>query len=97
MSNRFKNVNGEKIQLTDEEESVRDTEETAWEERKPAKALRGLRAKRDSLLVFCDWTQAADSPLSDEVIATWATYRSALRDLPANTSDPFDITWPDAP
>ena len=57
-----------------------------------------LRATRDSLLTACDWTQAADSPLSDEVIATWATYREALRDLPATDGfDPRNPTWPDAP
>ena len=24
-------------------------------------------------------------------------YRQALRDLPANTPDPFDVTWPTNP
>ena len=27
----------------------------------------------------------------------WATYRQALRDLPANTSDPANPTWPTKP
>jgi hypothetical protein len=56
-----------------------------------------LRSMRDSLLTACDWTQAADSPLSDAKKAEWATYRQQLRDLPANTTDPANPTWPTPP
>jgi len=56
-----------------------------------------VRATRDGLLASCDWTVATDTPLSDENKAKWVTYRTALRDLPANTDDPLDVTWPDAP
>ena len=40
-----------------------------------------LRNKRNLMLEECDWTQAADSPLSDSKKAEWATYRQQLRDL----------------
>tara|TARA_B100000900_G_scaffold183607_1_gene155754 strand:+ start:647 stop:889 length:243 start_codon:yes stop_codon:yes gene_type:complete len=40
-----------------------------------------LRNKRNLMLEECDWTQAADSPLSDQKKAEWATYRQQLRDL----------------
>jgi len=56
-----------------------------------------LRTERDSLLVSSDWTQGSDTPLTDEVKASWATYRQELRDLPANTDDPADPTWPEVP
>ena len=56
-----------------------------------------LRMERDSLLVSSDWTQYNDSPLADEVKTSWATHRQELRDLPANTDDPSNPTWPDAP
>jgi hypothetical protein len=56
-----------------------------------------LRRERNALLVSSDWTQASDSPLIDEVQATWATYRGELRDLPASTEDPADPSWPEAP
>ena len=56
-----------------------------------------LRTTRDGLLAACDWTVSTDTPLSDENKAKWVTYRAALRDLPANTDDPLDVTWPDAP
>lgn len=53
-----------------------------------------LRRKRDQMLASSDWTQAADSPV-DKVV--WASYRQALRDLPANTSDPVNPVWPRQP
>lgn len=62
-----------------------------------------LRVHRDLLLKECDWTQGADSPLSDEKKAEWATYRQALRDLPSNASPVIDgpfvknVTWPTKP
>jgi hypothetical protein len=56
-----------------------------------------LRSKRNSLLDSSDWTQGFDSPLSDEVKDAWTVYRQSLRDLPANTDDPADPTWPIAP
>jgi hypothetical protein len=56
-----------------------------------------LRAERDALLGSSDWTQASDSPLTDEVKAEWAVHRETLRDLPANTDDPVNPTWPTPP
>ena len=55
-----------------------------------------LRIERNALLVDSDWTQASDSPLTDEVKATWATYREELRDFP-ESADPDDPTWPTPP
>jgi len=49
---------------------------------------------------MCDWTQAADSPLSDTKKAEWATYRQALRDLPnsyTTLSNKDDVVWPTPP
>ena len=94
---RFKNVDGVDIQLTPEEETARDVEEATWEEEGPARALVGLRVKRNTLLTESDWTQYNDTPLSDEVKAEWTVHRQALRDLPANTDDPANPTWPTPP
>jgi hypothetical protein len=57
------------------------------------------RSKRNVLLMECDWTQAADTPLSDEVKALWATYRTSLRDLSGNSNWPFleEADWPTKP
>ena len=46
-------------------------------------------------LAACDWTQAKDVTLSNET--DWTTYRQALRDLPASTSDYANPTWPTEP
>lgn len=55
-----------------------------------------IRNERNHKLFLCDWTQAADSQLSDEKKAEWASYRQALRDITTQT-DPFNITWPTKP
>ena len=56
-----------------------------------------FRGNRDELLKSSDWTQSPDSPLSDTKKQEWATYRQSLRDLPANTTDPANPTWPTQP
>lgn len=54
----------------------------------------GLRSQRNALLSRSDWTVLSDSPTST---AAWKTYRQALRDLPANTTDPLNPVWPTPP
>ena len=56
-----------------------------------------LRNQRDDKLLLCDWTQGNDTPLGSSKKTEWATYRQALRDLPSNTSDPKNPTWPTEP
>jgi hypothetical protein len=62
-----------------------------------ANSWTALRAERDALLGSSDWTQYNDSPLTDEAKAEWVTYRESLRDLPENTDDPTNPTWPTPP
>ena len=56
-----------------------------------------LRGERNALLAATDWTQAVDAPLTDAKKAEWASYRSALRSMPDNTTDPANPTWPSKP
>lgn len=56
-----------------------------------------LRLERDRRLVTSDWTQTADSPLSDSKKAEWAAYRTALRDLPATATLGMVVDFPDSP
>ena len=56
-----------------------------------------VRGNRGKLLAESDWTQFTDSPLTDSKKDEWKTYRQALRDLPANTSDWTNPTWPTKP
>ena len=51
--------------------------------------LRIFRARRNRKLADSDWTQAPDSPLSDEKKKEWATYRQALRDLTKTATPKF--------
>ena len=60
-------------------------------------AFADLRSQRDKLLIKSDWTQSPDSPLSDSKKVEWASYRQQLRDLPSNTSDPANPSWPEKP
>lgn len=61
-----------------------------------AEALRldKLRIERDKALAESDWTQMADSPLTNSEKQAWADYRQSLRDLP---SKPKGSKWPDKP
>tara|TARA_B100001059_G_C17818659_1_gene576844 strand:+ start:243 stop:563 length:321 start_codon:yes stop_codon:yes gene_type:complete len=52
-----------------------------------------LRTKRNQLIAETDYLALSDATLS----ADMRTYRQALRDLPANTSDPANPTWPTKP
>ena len=52
-----------------------------------------LRTKRTQLLTETDYLALSDVTLSEDM----RTYRQALRDLPDNTSDPANPTWPVKP
>ena len=52
-----------------------------------------LRTKRNQLLAETDYLALVDATLSTDM----RTYRQALRDLPANTSDPANPVWPTKP
>ena len=55
--------------------------------------LEQVRLWRDAQLAQTDWTQVADAPVD---ASAWATYRQALRDLPA-TIDIDNPVLPEAP
>ncbi len=57
------------------------------------RAYNELRIQRDSLLSKTDFYANSDVTMPDNI----KTYRQALRDLPANTADPYNITWPEDP
>tara|TARA_Y100000361_G_scaffold50173_1_gene43610 strand:- start:316 stop:774 length:459 start_codon:yes stop_codon:yes gene_type:complete len=56
-----------------------------------------LRRQRNSLLFMSDYTQLNDAALTDSKKTEWINYRQQLRDLPSNTSDPANPTWPTEP
>tara|TARA_R110002020_G_C16168903_1_gene763928 strand:- start:76 stop:537 length:462 start_codon:yes stop_codon:yes gene_type:complete len=58
-----------------------------------------LRIERNSRLADTDIVVLPDrwAAMSDDTKTAWSNYRQALRDLPANTSDPANPTWPTKP
>ena len=60
---------------------------------KPALDLAELRRRRDEKLDETDWWVVGDRTATTEQLA----YRQALRDLPANTTDPANPVWPTKP
>ena len=93
---RHKMINGERVQLTAEEETARATEEQAWSDGAFDRAIADLRSKRNRLLSDTDFYALSDVTLSDDM----TTYRQALRDLPSGkdtVSKCQDATWPDKP
>ena len=62
-------------------------------ELKAAEPMRLLRVERDRLIAETDWWVLPDRTPTDEQLA----YRRALRDLPANTTDPTNPVWPTKP
>jgi len=55
------------------------------------------RANRDALLQESDWVVLSDSPITGDKLAEWKTYRQALRDLPAKTTDWKAVEYPTQP
>ena len=59
----------------------------------PGILLDNLRRERNRLLTETDYLALSDQTLTAEM----AAYRQALRDLPANTTDPANPVWPVKP
>jgi hypothetical protein len=53
-----------------------------------------IRNWRNAELAASDWTQVSDSTANK---TGWASYRQALRDLPASNKDPKKIVFPTKP
>ena len=58
-----------------------------------AEPLRFLRVQRDAKLEETDFWALPDRTMTE----AQKDYRQALRDIPANTSDPSNPTWPTKP
>lgn len=58
-------------------------------------AIMQLKQKRNELIKATDFVFNPDAPQSiKDKLEDIKAYRQALRDLPANTPDPTNITWP---
>ncbi len=94
-----KYIDGVLVDLTEEEITARQAEEAEWTAGTDARTAEAHRVTRNQLLADSDWTQMPDSPLSTEVKTSWATYRTALRNLPDHSNWPNleDDDWPTKP
>ena len=93
---RFHNIDGNKVQFTEAEETARDAEEAAWEAGAFDRAIADLRQRRTRLLSATDFYALSDVTMSEDM----ETYRQALRDLPSGLStvdDVDNVTWPTKP
>ena len=62
------------------------------------KPFNEIRTKRNTRLSETDKYATIDYPHpTEEAKQAWLDYRQALRDLPANTTDPENPVWPKAP
>lgn len=82
------------VPFTPQEEAEWDLMEAEWAAGANDRAASEIRTERDAKLTESDWTQVADAPVDK---AAWATYRQALRDIPAQAGFPGEIIWPIAP
>ena len=96
MANGNKMVDGQLVEMTDEEQTDFDNNNTAWTNAAPARRMVDLRRQRDILLAETDYMALGDVTMTD----AWKTYRQALRDITDQTpSDDVlsNITWPTKP
>ena len=85
MANRNKYVDGVLVELTDEEQALRDAEEKAWADGQADRNMAELRRQRNKLLAETDYMALSDVTMTD----AWKTYRQELRDITKQT--PTDI------
>jgi|OM-RGC.v1.031034744 hypothetical protein len=85
----------EEVEMSESESNRLLQIQTEWTNGATDRAWEELRQERNAKLAASDWTQCRDITLSND--DAWKSYRTALRDLPANTSDPANPTWPEEP
>jgi hypothetical protein len=90
-------IDGVQVPFSAEEETARDAEEAAWAAGANDRAFAALREERNRKLAETDWVVTMHKELGTTIPSAWKTYRQELRDLPADTSDPTDVTWPTKP
>ena len=75
---RYKNINGERIPLTAEEETQRDAEEQAWNDASAERKISIIKEYRLNRLIETDWYSNSDVTMPDNI----KNWRQTLRDLP---------------
>jgi len=93
---RFHNINGNRVQFTEAEETARNIEEQAWSDGAFDRDIANLRNARNRLLTETDFYALSDVTMSEDM----TTYRQELRDLPSGLTTVEEVnsaTWPTKP
>ena len=93
---RYHNINGNRVQFTEAEETARNEEEAIWEAGAFNRAIANLRNKRNRLLAETDFYALSDVTMSEDM----TTYRQDLRNLPdglTTVEEVNNVTWPTKP
>ena len=88
-----KYVNGELLDMTADEITARQAEETAWANGAADRNLAALRKERNRLLAETDYFGFSDLTMTDAM----STYRQTLRDITDTYSSLDDVVWPTKP
>lgn len=83
----------ERDMFSDNDDETKSEQEAAYQAILDTKKALNVRTRRNKLLQETDWLGLSDVTMSTE----WATYRQALRDVPAQSGFPNDVTWPTEP
>ena len=86
-----KYVDGQLVEMTSEEQTEIETMQKAYDP--TVEQWHDLRVQRNALLKATDHYALADNTLTESM----KKYRQDLRDLPANTSDPSNPSFPTKP
>ena len=90
-------VDGNIVDMTDEEIAARQAEEKEWADGAAARNLSSLREERNRKLTETDWVVTMHKELGTNIPAAWKTYRQALRDITDDATSLDDVTWPEKP
>jgi len=78
---------GNQLQVTDQE-MFDDQRSGKWTE---------IRLLRNKVIADTDWTQLGDTALTADEVTAWQAYRTQLRDMIDEDTNPFAVVWPTEP
>lgn len=90
-------VDGNIVDMTDEEIAARQAEEQEWADGAAARNLSSLREERNRKLAECDWLIVMHKEKGTNIPTAWKTYRQALRDITDDYTSLNDVVWPEKP
>jgi len=83
----------EQDRFSTDSDGTKAEKEAAYQAQLNTEKAAAVRSERDQKLKDTDWMGLSDVTMS----SAWATYRQALRDVPAQGGFPNSVTWPTEP